>query len=152
MNESIEELDKKAESIIRWGAARGGVVVVVPAIGVAALFVNEIYMIMRMGTVYGEDLSASGIKGFLLSLGGAFAGQSLSAMIPFPPMQIPIAVSVTYGVGKAAQAWIKDGMPADTSKYKEEAKRAQKYAKEHVDEIKNDQRKDTPLGEESKEF
>lgn len=146
------EMDEKAESLIRWGAARAGAIVVLPALGVVALMVNEIYMIMRMGTVYGEKVDASAIKSFLMALGGTFAGQSLRTLIPFPPMQIPIAISVTYAIGKAAQAWLKDGMPKDCSKYKAEAEKAKKYAKEHMDELKSDERKDMPLGDESEQF
>jgi len=152
MENNMHAHDEKAESLCRWGAARAGAVVVLPGLGVVALIVNEIYMIMRMGTVYGEQIDASAIKGFLLALGGTFAGQTLGMLIPFPPVQIPIAVTVTYAVGKAAQSWIKDGMPKDCSKYKAEAEKAKNYAKEHLEEIKLDARKDQPLGDESKKF
>lgn len=146
------ELDEKTESLCRWGAARSGAVVILPGLGTAALIVNEIYMIMRIGTVYGEEIDMSAIKGFLMAVGATFAGKTFTTLIPFPPIQIPLAVSITYAVGKAAQQWIKDGMPSDMSKYKTEAERAQKYAKEHMDDIKNDDRKDQPLGDETKEL
>ena len=146
------EIDEKAEVLCRWGAARAGAVVVLPGLGTAALIVNEIYMIMRMGTVYGEEIDTSAIKGFLLSLGATFAGQTLATLVPFAPVQIPLAVSVTYAAGKAAQQWIKDGMPSDMSRYKAEAERAKKYAKKNMNDLKNDDRKDQPLGDETKEI
>ncbi len=139
----------RAESLCKWGAARAGVVVLMPGLGTVALMANELYMVLRIGRVYGVKLTSSSIKGFILSLGGVFAGKTLVTLIPFGPVQIPIAIGVTYGVGKAAQSWIRDGMPVDMKKYKEVAKQAADYAKKNIEDFKNDERKNEPLGDEA---
>jgi uncharacterized protein (DUF697 family) len=141
--------DHRAQSLCKWGAARAGVVVLMPGLGTVALVANEIYMVLRIGRVYGVKLTTSSVKGFILSLGGLFAGKTLATLIPFGPLQIPIAIGVTYGVGKAAQAWIRDGMPVDVEKYKEVAKNAADYARQNIEDFKNDKRKDEPLGDEA---
>lgn len=89
------------------------------------------------------------------ALGGTFVGQSLATLIPFPPLQIPIGMAVTYAVGKAANAWIKDDMP-DISEYADKYKDIFNKAKEDVKNIipslKNNPDKDKPLGDEDKKF
>ena len=143
---------KEAENLCRWAAARAGVIVVAPGIGTMALIANEVYMIIRIGKVYGKTISQSAAAGFLASLGAAFAGQTLATLLPFPPMQIAIGVSVTYAVGKAAQAWIAADMPSSLDSVrqvfdsaKQEAKTQWKVFVVHPD-------KDVPLGDETAEI
>ena len=50
---------KEAENLCRWAAARAGVIVVAPGIGTMALIANEVYMIIRIGKVYGKTISQS---------------------------------------------------------------------------------------------
>ena len=79
----------------------------------------------------------------------------MATLIPFPPLQIPIGMGVTYAVGKAANAWIKDDMP-DLSdfadKYKDIFQKAKDDAKSMVDIFKKEPNKDKPLGDENKDF
>ena len=105
--------------MIRWGAGRAGVIVAAPLLGTVALIANEVYMISKIGKVYGVELNQTAVLSFLGSMGATVVGSTLATLIPIAAMQIPIGVSVTYGVGKAAQRWIKDGMPDDTRPYKE---------------------------------
>ena len=62
-----------------------------------------------------------------------------------PGLNIIIGATITYGIGKAAQEWIKDGMPSDVTEYKEKFEVAKKKAKQHMEEFKSDPRKDQPL-------
>ena len=148
----MEVLDEKAEELCRWAAARAGVIVVVPLLGTIALCANEVYLVIRIGKLYGKTISEAGAAGFLASLGAAFAGQSLATLIPFPPTQIAIGVAVTYAVGKVAQEWVKGGMSEDVGQLGQVWKQAKGFAEEKLDDLKAHVGKDRPLGDESKKF
>ena len=120
-------LDWEAEKLCRWGAARAGVLVLAPLLGTMALIANEVYMITRLAEVRGVKLSEATVLGLLGSLGATFVGQTLLTIIPFAPLQVPVAVSVTYGIGKAANAWIKAGRPEDLTSFKEVFDKAYNY-------------------------
>jgi len=137
------ELDEEAESVCRWGAARAAAIVVLPGVGLLWLTGNIGYMVARIGKIYGAELSKASIKGFISAMIGW--GVLMFLCSPIPGLNIAIAAAVTYGIGKAAQAWIKDGMPADMLRYKEEFKRAKKKAKQHMDEFKSDPRRKQSL-------
>ncbi len=145
-------LDEEVEAICRWAAARAGVIVVAPVVGTIALMANEVYMIIRIAGVYGIKMNESAAAAFIGAMGGAFVGQTLMTMIPFPPLQIPIGVSVTYAIGKAAQAWIRDGMPMEMDQYQEIFEDIKKQAKKLVDELLLHPSKSKPLGDEKKDF
>ncbi len=146
-------VEEQAENICRWAAARAAVVVVAPFVGTVALIANEVYMIKRIGDLYGQKLSESVILGFIGSLGAAVIGGTLATLIPYSPTKILIATGLTYGLGKAAHEWIKAGKPDDISVFKEvfEEKRQavkdglQKIITQHPD-------KDKPLGDEDANF
>ena len=144
--------DNKAENLCRWAAARAGVIVVAPGVGTMALMANEIYMIMRIGKVYDVNVSQSAATGFLASLGAAFAGQTLATLVPFPPMQIAVGVSVTYAVGKAAQAWIVAGMPSNLDSIRAVFDKARIEAKAKWKTFIMHPEKDVPLGDEHTEI
>ena len=148
----MEVLDEKAEELCRWAAARAGVIVVAPLVGTIALCANEVYLVVRIGKLYGKTISESSAAGFLASLGGAFVGQSLATLIPFPPTQIAIGVVVTYAVGKVAQEWVKSGMPEDVAQLGPAWEKAKHFAETQVDELKCHAEKDRPLGNESRRF
>ena len=148
----MEAGDQEAESLCRWAAGRAGVIVVVPVIGTIALVANEVYMIVRIAKVYGKEVSETTVVAFIASLGAAFVGQTLATLIPFPPLQVPIGMSVTYGLGKVAQKWIKDGMPNDVSTYKATFEEAKAHAKENLDEFKQHPDREVPLGDEKRKF
>jgi uncharacterized protein (DUF697 family) len=138
------ELDEQAESICRWGAARAAAIVVIPIIGLLWLTGNIMYMVARIAKIYGVNLSKASITGFISSMIGS--GILMYLCSPIPGLNIGIAAAVTYGIGKAAQAWIKDGMPADVAKYKEEYEAAKKKAKGLKKEFKSDPRRKKSLG------
>ena len=148
----MEVLDEKAEELCRWAAARAGVIVVVPLLGTIALCANEVYLVIRIGKLYGKAISESSAAGFLASLGGAFIGQSLATLIPFPPTQIAIGVAVTYAVGKVAQEWVKGGMSGDVGQLDQVWDKARSFADEKLDDLKEHAGKDRPLGDEKRIF
>lgn len=150
--ENIEVLEEEAESICRWAAARAGVIVIAPVIGSISLMANEVYLLMRLAKVYNVKLSESAMFGFIGGIAGTVVGQTMATMIPFPPLQIPIAVSLTYAIGKVGEMWIKDGMPQDMSRYIESFEEIKKLAKGKVDEFLENPLKNTPLGDESQKF
>ena len=151
-HEGQDLMNNKAENLCRWAAARAGVIVVAPGIGTMALVANEIYMIMRIGKVYEINITRSAAMGFLASLGATFAGQTLATLVPFPPMQIAVGVSVTYAVGKAAQAWIVAGMPSDIESIREVFQQARKKAKAQWKNFTSHPDKEVPLGDETAEL
>jgi hypothetical protein len=73
-------------------------------------------------------------------------------MIPFAPLQVPIALGVTYAVGKAAQASIKDGMPSSKEKYLEIFNSAKQTAKSLTTELANHPLREKPLDDEKRDF
>lgn len=146
------DIEWEAEKICRWGAARAGVIVVAPLVGTMALMANEVYMIMRLGELRGVKLEESAVLGLLTSLGATFVGQTLVTLIPIAPIQVPVGVSVTYAVGKAANAWIKAGQPEDVAAFREIYESARKEGMQHSDDFEKMDCRDTPLGDESKRF
>ena len=148
----MEVLDEKAEALCRWAAARAGVIVVAPLLGTIALCANEVYLVVRIGKLYGKTISESSAAGFLGSLGGAFVGQSLATLIPFPPTQIAIGVAVTYAVGKVAQEWVKGGMSEDVGQLGQVWEQAKGFAEEKLDDLKANAGQERPLGDEGRRF
>ncbi|MCD8361018.1 MAG: hypothetical protein LUC29_09540 [Acidaminococcaceae bacterium] len=146
------DIEWEAEKICRWGAARAGVIVVAPLVGTMALMANEVYMIMRLGELRGVKLEESTVLGLLTSLGATFVGQTLVTLIPIAPIQVPVGVSVTYAVGKAANAWIKAGRSEDVAAFREVYESARKEGLKHSEDFEKMDCKDTPLGDESKRF
>ena len=126
--EPLKDIDTEweAEKICRWGAARASVIVVAPLLGSMALIANEVYMITRLADLRGITLSEGAAMGLLGSLGATFVGQSVATIIPMPALQIPLAISITYGVGKAANAWLKAGRPEDIAAFREVYEKARK--------------------------
>ncbi len=147
-----QELDAKAEELCRWAAARAGVVVVAPVLGTGALIANEIYLINRLAKLYNRDVTEGAIVSFAGAIGGTIVGNLLATLIPISIIQVPIAVSVTYGVGKAAHAWIKEGMPDDLTPYVEMFKEWSAVAKAEVKVLAENSKKNIPLGDERRKF
>ena len=48
----------------------------------------------------------------------AIATAAISLLVPFKAVRVPVAVSLTYAIGKVAHIWIEDGMPSDIERYK----------------------------------
>ena len=97
--EVIDNRDKDAEALIKWGAARAGVIVITPFLGTVALIANEVYMISKIADIYGEKIARKSVLAFLGALGGTVFGNLVATLLPLPFVQMPIAISVTYGVG-----------------------------------------------------
>ena len=152
--EPLEDIDTEweAEKLCRWGAARASVLVVAPVFGTMALIANEVYMITRLADLRGVKVSEGTALGLLGSLGATFIGQSVFTLLPIPAIQIPLAVSITYGVGKAANAWLKAGRPEDVASFREVFEKARKEGAENADTFSNMDCKDEPLGDESIKF
>ena len=152
--EPLVDIDTEweAEKLCRWGAARASVLVVAPVLGTMALIANEVYMITRLADLRGVKISEGTALGLLGSLGATFVGQSVFTLLPIPAIQIPLAVSITYGVGKAANAWLKAGRPEDVASFREVFEKARKEGAENADTFRNMDCKDEPLGDESKKF
>ena len=147
-----DERDLEAENLIRWGAARAGVISMTPFLGGIALMANEVYMISRLAKVYDVNLSDRTIMSFLGAFGARVVGSVAAMMIPIPGVGLPVAVSVTYGVGRVAQSWIKDGLPLDVKPYVEKFEDLKQEGQEKVEEIANNVKKDEPLGDETQDF
>ena len=109
-------------------------------------------MITRLAELRGIKLSESAVLGLLGSLGATFVGQTLVTLIPFAPVQIPVGISVTYAVGKVANAWLKAGRPEDIAAFKEVYDEAKAEGMKKFKEFSKLDGKDEPLGEESKRF
>lgn len=142
----------EADALCKWAAARAGVIVVAPLLGTMALIANQIYMIIQLGKVYEEEISESMAVSILGSLGTVFVGQTVATLIPFAPLQIPIAVGTTYGLGKVVTEWLRTGKPQDLSAFKSVYDNAVLEAKKNIDIFKNNPDKDKPLGDETKKF
>lgn len=145
-----EDIARESERIIRWGAARASVIVMTPFLGSLALMANEVYMITRLCDLRGVELETGAIAGLIGSLGASFVGQTVFTVIPFPPLQVPMAVGITYAVGKAANAWLDAGRPDDLSQFKEMYEQARKEGMERFREFTKDKNKNLPLGDELK--
>lgn len=146
------DIEEAAEGICRWAAARAGVIVIAPLVGTMALMANEVYMITRLADLRGVKLSESAVLGLLGSLGATFVGQTLVTLIPFAPIQIPVGISVTYAVGKAANAWLRAGRPEDIAAFKEVYDEAKEEGMKNYKEFQNMSCKDEPLGDETRRF
>ena len=149
---NVEQVDRDAVELCKWAAARAGVIVVVPFVGSVALIANEVYMISRISQLHGKELSEGTILGFLGGFLGTVAGQTLTTLIPFAPVQIPVGMGVTYALGIAAHEWIKAGCPNDLSAFEKVYNRAKREAKDLVPLLKKHPQKDVPLGDENKKY
>lgn len=155
--ENVELIDDKmredeAEALCRWAAARAGVIVVAPLLGTMSLIANEIYMIIKLGKVYGEEISEQAAVSILGSLGAYFVGSTLTTLIPFAPLQIPVAVGTTYGLGRVVTEWLKAGKPQDMTPFKKVYDDAVKLAKDNISIFKDDPKRNEPLGDEKQHY
>jgi uncharacterized protein (DUF697 family) len=142
----------EAESLCKWAAGRAGAIVILPGLGTMSLIANDIYMIMKLGKVYEQPIGEKAAVGLLGSCGTVFLGGQLSTLIPFAPLQIPVAIATTYGLGRVVTEWLKSGRPNDLSAFKKVYDDAVSDAKDNMDKFKNHPDKDKPLGDESKKY
>ncbi len=146
------EIEAEAEKLCRWGAARAGLIAAAPLLGTVALIANEVYMIGRLGKLRGVELEEGAVKGLLAGLGATFCGQTLATLLPLGPLNIPLGVSITYAVGKVANAWIKAGQPEDIAAFKELYEEAYEEGRAKAADFARMDCKKEPLGDEKRTF
>lgn len=149
---STEDKDIKVETYCRWAAARGGAIVIAPLLGTVALMANEVYLVSRIARVYDVKLTERALIAFLGAMGSRVAGNLLTTLIPFSAIQVPVAVGITYSLGKVTQRWMKDGMPSDMTPYIQMMGEWKDKAREQVDKLRESPLKNVPLGDETIDF
>ena len=92
------------------------------------LSINEAYMIMRIGSVYGETVGKNVIGMITGVAAGSFFGKFVATMLP-PGFKSVVAASVTYGLGKAAKAYFSSGKKLSKNALREEFLKAKKEGK-----------------------
>lgn len=108
----------RADQYIVWGAGRAAALALAPRFSTVALLGNAAYMVTRLAQVHEVDLKTGAITGFVAGLATAVTTAAVSLLVPIQAVRIPVAVGLTFAIGKAANMWIEDGMPADISRYK----------------------------------
>ena len=151
MDETTEDRDLKVETLCRWAAARAGAIVIAPLVGTVALMANEVYLV-RIARIYDVKLTERAVLAFLGAMGSQMAGNLLTTLIPFSVIQVPVAVGITYSLGRVTQRWLRDGMPSDMTPYIEMFGEWKERAKEQVEKLKDNPLKNVPLGDETKDF
>lgn len=151
---TAEERNKEVESICRWAAARAGVLAMAPKFSTTALIANDTYMVTRIAQAYGHSLTSGAIVGFLGALGGSVVTALLTSLLKNPKVKIPVAVCMSYAIGKVAEKWIGDGMPmpADFSEYQDRLAQIFDHIKTTVESLMSNPMKDTPLGDERRDM
>lgn len=152
MDETTADRDLKVETLCRWAAARAGAIVIAPLVGTVALMANEVYLVSRIARIYDVKLTERAVLAFLGAMGSQMAGNLLTTLIPFSVIQVPVAVGITYSLGRVTQRWLRDGMPSDMTPYIEMFGEWKERAKEQVEKLKDNPLKNVPLGDETKDF
>lgn len=152
LDQSTEDADVKVETLCRWAAARAGAIVVAPVLGTVALMANEVYLVSRIARVYDVKLTERALIAFLGAVGSRMAGNLLTTLIPFSAIQVPVAVGITYSLGRVTQRWMKDGMPSDMGPYIDMMSEWKDKAREQVDRLRESPLKNIPLGDETIDF
>ena len=152
MDETTEDRDLKVETLCRWAAARAGAIVIAPLVGTVALMANEVYLVSRIARIYDVKLTERAVLAFLGAMGSQMAGNLLTTLIPFSVIQVPVAVGITYSLGRVTQRWLRDGMPSDMTPYIEMFGEWKEKAKGQVEKLKDNSLKNVPLGDETKDF
>ena len=108
----------RADQYIVWGAGRAAALALASRFSTVALLGNAAYMVTRLAQVHEVDLKTGAITGFVAGLATAVTTAAVSLLVPIQAVRVPVAVGLTFAIGKAANMWIEDGMPADISRYK----------------------------------
>lgn len=149
---ATEDKDIQVETYCRWAAARAGAIVIAPLLGTVALMANEVYLVSRIARVYDVKLTERALIAFLGAMGSRVFGNLLTTLIPFSAIQVPVAVGITYSLGKVTQRWMKDGMPSDMTPYITMMGEWKNKAREQVDKLRDNPLKNIPLGDETVDF
>ena len=81
-----------------------------------------------------------------------FVGSTLTTLIPFAPLQIPVAVGTTYALGRVVTEWLKAGKPQDLSPFRTVYDDALASAKKNLEVLRKNPQKDEPLGDEKRHY
>ena len=119
LDEWRERVADEADSFINWAAGRAAAIALVPIplVDIVPLIANETYMIYRLAELYGIPVDETVITMLLGCAGGSLAGKLAASMLPI--LKIPIAAGITYGVGKAAQAYFESDMKLNETELRE---------------------------------
>ena len=120
---------EEADSCINWAAGRAAAIALIPIpfADVVPLIANESYMIHQLAELYGMPADDAVVTMILGCTGGSIAGKFAATLLPF--LKIPIAASVTYAVGKVAQAYFETGMKLDESELREMFQKEERKAR-----------------------
>lgn len=124
----LKKIDEDAEGYINWGAARSfgiAVATFLPLSDMIPLSINEAYMIMRIGSVYGESVGKNTISSLAGIATGSIVGKFFATLMP-PGLKSIVAASVTYGLGKAAKAYFRSGKKLSEKELKKEFEKGKK--------------------------
>ena len=113
-----QDRDYQVEQFIFWGAGRAAALALSPKFSNVALCANATYMVTRIAHLYDVELQTGAVVGFVGGLSTAVATAAISLVIPVKAVRIPVAIGLTYAIGKVAHIWIQDGMPSDIERYK----------------------------------
>ena len=152
IDKATDDVDVKVETLCRWAAARAGAIVIAPILGTVALMANEVYLVSRIARIYDVKLTERALIAFLGAVGSRMVGSILTTLIPFSVIQVPVAVGVTYSLGRVTQRWLKDGMPSDMGPYVDMMAEWKNKAREQVDRLRENPLKNVPLGDETVDF
>lgn len=152
-NLTTVSVEEQVEQLCRWGAARAAALAACPKMGALGVIANDVYMVIRIARAYGKCPATGAVLGFLLGLGGTGVSALVCKFIPSRIVAVPVAAGLTYGVGKAAAAWIADGMSLDNvGDYRTRLVDIYEHNKETVSMLFSSPLKDKPLGDESVNF
>ncbi|PQL09626.1 hypothetical protein [Veillonella sp. T11011-6] len=113
-----QDRDYQVEQFIFWGAGRAAALALSPKFSSVALCANATYMVTRIAHLYEVELQSGAVVGLVGGLSTAVGTAAISLLVPLKAVRVPVAVGLTYAIGKIAHIWIQDGMPSDIERYK----------------------------------
>jgi len=113
-----QDRDYQVEQFIFWGAGRAAALALSPKFSSVALCANATYMVTRIAHLYEVELQSGAVVGLVGGLSTAVGTAAISLLIPLKAVRVPVAIGLTYAIGKIAHIWIQDGMPSDIERYK----------------------------------
>jgi len=139
-------LAEEAHSFVNYATARSVMISgsFIPFSETIPLTLNQYYMIIKIGGVYGETVGYNQFKSILGSLGSMVIGGQLASTF-FPGWKMAVAGSVTYALGRVMTEWISSGMSMPIEKLKEKfVQYKSNFKQKDVEEkVKNDSRYET---------
>lgn len=118
LSDGSKDVLYQVEQFIFWGAGRAAALALSPKFSNIALCANATYMVTRIAHLYEVELKTGAIVGLVGGLSTAITTAAVSLLIPVKAVRVPVAVGLTYAIGKVAHIWIQDGMPSDIERYK----------------------------------